>query len=307
MTGQRDVQRLGAVELGGTKAIALLTEGENILERVTAPTTTPEETLSAIHTLLQKWHAQAPLQALGIASFGPLQLSQDQADFGRMLPTPKPNWSGADILGTLSSGLCCPVLIDTDVNAAALAEHRWGAAQGSDSLCYVTIGTGLGGGFLIDGRPIHGAMHPEIGHLRIRRAEGDSFSGACPFHGDCLEGLVCGPALAARFGGDPAQIPDSDPRWKFVASDLAEMVITILLTGSCRQILIGGGVGIARKALLPLVHEHVIERLAGYLPFVTRETIGDIIRAPGLGADAGPMGAVALALDAAALNNGQSR
>ena len=153
----------------------------------------------------------------------------------------------------------------------------------------------MGGGLVIDGRPVHGAMHPEIGHLRLRRAAGDTFPGVCPFHGDCIEGLISGPALAARFGEDPARVGEDDPRWAAVASDLAEMAGAILLTASPQCILIGGGVGIGRAFLLGRAQDILVERMAGYLPFLEPHAVRPILRPPALAELAGPLGALALA------------
>jgi len=291
---------VAGVELGGTKVVVLRARGRDIVDRVTIPTTTPGDTLGQARQLLAGWQADHGFAALGIASFGPLRLDRAATDFGHMLPTPKPQWTGADIWGALTAALACPAAIDTDVNGAALAEARWGAgAQGhSDCLCYLTIGTGLGGGFAIHGRPLHGAMHPELGHILVRRAPDDPFAGACRFHGDCIEGLVSGPALAARFGVAGDAIAADDPRWDHVAHDIAQLVGTILLTTAARQVLIGGGVGMGRAGLLDRVRDRVLAQLNGYLPFVTAETIAQIVRPPALGDQAGPLGAVALALDA---------
>lgn len=295
---------LAGVELGGTKVFALRARGREIIERVSIPTTSPQETLAATVAVLKRWWAEEAFAALGIASFGPLRLDRAAADFGHMLPTPKPGWSGADIYGALTHEFSCPALIDTDVNGAALAELRWGAgAEGdgaSDCLCYLTIGTGLGGGFAMHGRPLHGAMHPELGHILIRRAPGDDFAGACPFHGDCIEGLVSGPALAKRFGVPGDRIPADDPRWDHVAHDIAQLVSTLLLTTAARQVLIGGGVGMGRADLLDRVRTKVLAQLNGYLPFVTQDSVAAIVRPPALGDRAGPLGAIALALDALA-------
>lgn len=293
--------RIAGIELGGTKAIALVVEGGRVVEKRTVPTTNPAQTLGILRETLLGWHAAKPVAALGIASFGPLRLDPVADDFGHMLATPKPGWTGADIAGELAAAFDGPWRIDTDVNGAALAEWRWGAGQGCASLCYLTIGTGVGGGVLIGGEPVHGMLHPELGHMRLRRATGDDFAGACPFHGDCVEGLVSGPALAARFGLPGDAVPDDDPRWAFVAQDLAELACVLLLTTAPHRILIGGGVGLSRSFLLPVIRSHVVELLAGYLPHITARSGQDIIVQPGLGADAGPLGAIALgaaALDA---------
>lgn len=302
MSARQSAPLFAGVELGGTKIILLRARGRDIIERVSIPTTTPGETLAMAVHRLRAWQAEEAFAALGIASFGPLRLDRAARDFGHMLPTPKPGWTGADIYGALSGALPCPAAIDTDVNGAALAEARWGAgAEGetpSDALCYLTIGTGLGGGFALHGRALHGAMHPELGHIAIRRAPGDDFAGACPFHGDCIEGLVCGPALAQRFGVPSDQIQADDPRWDHVAHDIARLVGTILLTTAARQVLIGGGVGMGRAALLDTVRAKVVAQLGGYLPFVDADSIAAIVRPPALGDQAGPLGAIALAMDA---------
>ena len=287
------------VELGGTKAIAVLAEGDQIVAREAFATTGDSAaTLAALRATLNGWRRDSGFLALGIASFGPVDLARGSAGFGSVLATPKPGWSGAPVARTLTEGLGCPWRIDTDVNGAALAEYRWGAGIGCDSLCYVTIGTGLGGGLVIGGQPVHGAMHPEIGHLSLRRAAGDHFAGACPFHGDCIEGLLSGPALAARFDIDPATVPDAHPAWEYAASDLAALCGAILLTVSTERILFGGSVAISRPFLLARARSLLVARLGAYLPFLDGETVDRIVRPAGLGADAGPLGAIALARDA---------
>jgi fructokinase len=290
--------RFAGVELGGTKTLVLLSEGDRIIERHKIDTEAPAETLSAANGHLRRWQREAAIEAVGIASFGPIMLHRNDPLFGYMLPTPKPGWAGADILGSLMQGLECPAAIDTDVNGAALAEYRWGAGQGVDCLWYITIGTGLGGGLLIGGKPVHGAMHPEIGHIRVRRKQQDHFEGACTFHGDCIEGLVSGPALAARFGEAPEAVGDGDPRWRNVAADIAELVAVLFLTTAAERILLGGTVMTKRPFLLPSIHEAVVESLSGYLPFVTANMIARRLFLAGLGDEAGPAGAIALAQSA---------
>jgi fructokinase len=287
--------RLAGVELGGTKSIAVLAEGDAIVETTIFPTGETRETLATLRAQLGRWHSIEPLAAVGIASFGPLQLDRARPGFGRILATPKPGWTGACVADILTEGLDCPWMIDTDVNGAALAEQRRGAGRDCDVLCYVTIGTGVGGGLLVDGRPVHGAMHPELGHLQLRRAPNDPFTGACPFHGDCIEGLVSGAALAKRFGCEPSSLPDSHSGWADVASDIAALCGAILLTTAARRILFGGSVIVRRPFLLPLVRTRVVETLRSYLPYLTEASAADIIRIAGLGVDAGPAGAVALA------------
>ncbi|WP_420140110.1 ROK family protein [Sphingomonas sp.] len=290
--------RLAGIELGGTKGIAVLALGQEIVDTLTIPTGEVIGTLGALRQQLGRWHAAEPLQAIGIASFGPVQLDHTQPHYGTILATPKPGWSGAPVADLLTGGLDCPWRIDTDVNGAALAEFQGGAGIGCDPLCYITLGTGVGGGLLVGGRPVHGAMHPELGHLRLRRAPGDTFAGICPFHGDCVEGLVSGPALAARFGGDAASVPDSHPGWDDVASDIAALCGAILLTTAAKRILFGGSIALHRTFLLPRVRARLVEALGSYLPYLTAATATDIVQVAGLGTEAGPLGAIALAADA---------
>jgi fructokinase len=286
---------VAGVELGGTKSVAVLARGDEIVARARCATTTPDETLGFLHGHLQQWCADQRVTALGIASFGPIRVDPQAADYGTMLTTPKRGWSNAHVAATLTDGLDCPWLIDTDVNAAALAEWRWGAGRGHAVVCYMTIGTGIGVGILIDGKPLHGTLHPEIGHLRLRRAEGDRFAGACSFHGDCIEGLLSGPALAARFGGPTEQIGDDDPRWSAVASDYGELLASLALTLSPHKIIIGGGVGMRRVALLHAAQSLLVDRLAGYLPDLSPASVRSMIVQPALGDEAGPRGSIALA------------
>lgn len=290
--------RLAGIELGGTKAIAVLADDGSIVEQLAIPTAEPEETLAQLNAVLREWDAADKLAALGIASFGPVRLDPASADYAQMLDTPKPGWRGAAVGERLTAGLDCPWTIDTDVNAAGLAEYRRGSAVGCDSLCYVTIGTGVGGGLVIGGRPVHGALHPEIGHLRLRRVPGDTFAGTCRFHSDCIEGLVSGPALAARFGAASNAAADDHPRWLHVAADLGELAASVLLTTSAERIVFGGSVALGRPFLLPFIRAHALVALGGYLPHFKRETAEDMIVLSCLGASAGPMGAIALAEEA---------
>ena len=290
--------RLAGLELGGTKCIAVLGSGTAITERRVLPTTTPAETLADSLAVLREWDAVAPLAAIGVASFGPVRIDPAADDYGRILATPKPGWSYADLLGPLRDAFGCPLALDTDVNAAALAELRWGAGQGCSSLVYLTIGTGVGGGIAIDGRPVHGALHPELGHLKLRRAAGDSFAGVCSFHGDCTEGLISGPALAARFDGNIHDAAPDDPRRDFVASDLAQLFAALILTLAPQKILVGGGVGLGVPGLLDAAISRLPALLGGYLPELGPGALRAMIGPPALGSDAGPLGAIALAHDA---------
>ncbi len=289
-----EMELVAGVELGGTKSVAILARGRSIVDRMTIATEAPSDTLGALHRTLAKWRSQSGFAAIGIASFGPVRVDSGAADYGRMLCTPKPGWSNVDVVGALTRGLGVPSRLDTDVNGAALAEWRWGGSPNLRSLCYITVGTGVGGGVVEAGRPLHGALHPEIGHLRLRRAPGDTYEGACPFHGDCIEGLICGPALQRRFGRSLGEI-DEDPAWPLVVHDFAQLVSAILLTTSAQQIRVGGGVGLGRVAVLERTFRQVVRDLAGYLPHISDRDARDILDAPVLGADAGPLGAIALA------------
>ena len=287
--------RLAGIELGGTKCVVVLGAGERIVERVQLPTTTPDETLAGAVAVLRGWQDAAPLEGIGIASFGPIRVDPQAADHGRILATPKPGWEGADVLGTVRAAFACPVGVDTDVNAAALAEQAHGAAQGCDTLVYLTIGTGLGGGVVVGGQPVHGHMHPEIGHLRLRRADGDGFKGACPFHGDCIEGLIAGPALHARLPRPPGELPPQDPAWDAVGHDLAQLIASLMLALSPQRIVVGGGVTGRQPHLLPRARALVPGLLAGYLGPIDAAAMEALVCPPALGDDAGPTGALVLA------------
>jgi len=212
----------GCVEAGGTKFVLGIARGPNELiatERI--PTTTPDETLGRMRT----WFAAHDIAAFGIASFGPVVLDHADPRWGRIVDTPKPGWNGANIAGALAD-FGVPIGFDTDVNGAAIAEARWGAGQGADSLVYITVGTGIGGGGVVGGRPIHGARHPEMGHVRVSRHPDDLvFPGICPFHGDCAEGLANGPAIIARWGASLSELPGDHPAHAIVAYYLAQMAV----------------------------------------------------------------------------------
>jgi fructokinase len=187
--------------MGGTKCILTLSRGPNDLnDRVVVPTSDPATTLAAIEAQLDRWKDEACFAAIGIAGFGPLQLDPRQPDFGAIIATPKPGWSGINAYARIAARYAVPIALQTDVNGAALAEGRWGGAQGMESHAYITVGTGVGVGLIVGGRPLVGLTHSEMGHIRLNRAQGDAWPGSCPFHGDCVEGLIAGPAIAARLG-----------------------------------------------------------------------------------------------------------
>ena len=289
---------VAGVELGGTKSIAIVAVDGRIVEQQAFATGAPSATLPLLTEWLVQRQPDDGFAGLGIATFGPVRLDRAEPDFGHILVTPKIGWTGASLVEPLTARLCCPVAIDTDVNAAAMAEYRLGAAQGCSSLAYVTIGTGIGVGVLVNGQPVHGRLHPEAGHLSVRRAPGDGFAGVCAFHRDCVEGLLSGPGLAARFGQDPATVAAGDVRWGHAAHDLAHLLASLLFTLSPQRILIGGGVGIGAPQLLPAAIALLPSLLGGYLPDLDAATLADTVRIAGLGERAGPLGAVALAQDA---------
>ncbi|KQM61430.1 fructokinase [Sphingomonas sp. Leaf16] len=280
---------VAGVELGGTKSIAVIGHGDTIIDRFRVPTTTPDETLGALAAKLAEWRQVHRPEAIGIASFGPISVAD-----GTMLPTPKPHWAGADIVGPLAVGFD-RVAFHTDVTGAALGEGRHGAGVGLSDFLYVTVGTGVGMGIIVNGRPVTGLMHPEAGHIRVRRRAGDDFAGACPFHGDCLEGLVSGPAIAARAGKPAHLLGADDPAWRDVADALGEAFAMLFLTLSPARIIVGGGVGLGQPHVLPMVRERTVAALAGYLGFVDEHSIGERIVPAGLGDEAGPLGTLVMA------------
>lgn len=290
---------LAGVELGGTKCIAALARGSRVIERAQWPTgADAPATLGAIAGWLRAANAAEPLAALGIASFGPLWLDPASPQYGQLADTPKPGWSGVDLIETIADGLACPVALDTDVAGAALAEGLWGASTGARSHAYLTIGTGIGGGVVIDGKPYHGALHPEVGHIRVRRDHDLHFAGICPRHGDCLEGLASGPAIAARTGKAAEQLPPDHPVWQAIAGEIGELIAILVLTLAPQRIVIGGGVGAGQPGLLPLIRRAASRALAGYMPGYDDAALEALVVPPGLGPGAGVHGAIALALRA---------
>lgn len=276
---------LGGIEAGGTKFVCAVGHPPDDLELAEIPTTTPEQTIGRV---LEFFKARARVRAIGIASFGPVDLDPVSPTFGSITWTPKLAWRNFDFAGSIRKALHAPVAFDTDVNAAALAEHRWGAAQGLDSFLYVTAGSGIGAGGMVNGSLLHGRMHPEMGHVRVPHdLVRDLFPGNCPYHGDCLEGLAAAPAIAARWRQDPACLPDSHPAWDLEAHYLALGLTNAICVLSPQRIILGGGV-MTREQLFPMIRGKVAELLNGYIE------APDIVP-PSLGARAGVLGALALA------------
>ncbi len=288
----------GGIEAGGAKWVCAVGTGPSDMRGIsTFPTTAPDETIARA---LAFFVENGSVDAVGIGSFGPIDLRRSSGSFGFITTTPKPGWAQTDVAGRLQASLDVPVAFDTDVNAAALGEHRWGAAVGLSSFCYVTVGTGIGGGVVVNGRLVHGLLHPELGHMRIPHdLIADPFAGSCPYHGDCLEGLASGGAMHARWGRGAHEIDDDAP-WKLEAQYLALGLMNVVCAVSPERIILGGGV-MKQPTLLARVQERLRELLAGYFDAPElKDGIGDFVVRPGLGDRAGVLGAIALAQGAAA-------
>ena len=256
------MKKIGALEAGGTKMVlAVYDEAGQELERLTLPTETPDKTLPPMRAFFR----DHDIDALGVGSFGPLALGKDDPNYGAITTTPKLAWRNYPLLQRLTEGLDIPSAIDTDVNAAALAEAEAGAARGCRSAVYVTIGTGIGAGICIDGRPVHGMLHPEAGHMLLRPHPDDPLPrGVCPYHDGCLEGLAAGPALGARANGNAKDLPDDHPLFALEAHYLAQMCVNLILTVSPEKIILGGGV-MQRASLFPMIRRETQRLLGGYV------------------------------------------
>ncbi|HKV68567.1 MAG TPA: ROK family protein [Gaiellales bacterium] len=277
---------VGAIEAGGTKWLCAVGTGpDDLVATETIPTTTPDETIGRALAFFRR---QGPIGAVGIGCFGPVDLRPGSPAWGSITTTPKPGWTDTDVAGVVGVELGVPVAFDTDVNAAALGEHRWGAARGLDTFCYVTIGTGIGGGAIAGGAVVHGLVHPEFGHMRIPHdLDADPFGGLCPYHGDCWEGLASGPAIEARWGRPPRQLVDVEAVWRLEARYVALGLVNVVAVLSPERIVLGGGV-MEVPGLLPLVRAEVDDLLAGY--------VATEIVPPALGPLSGVLGAFVLAL-----------
>jgi fructokinase len=285
--------RYGGIEAGGTKFVCAVGTAPDDVRETRFPTTTPDE---SINRAIAFFREQPRITAIGIASFGPIDLHPDSPTFGYITTTPKPGWANTDLAGAIKRALGVSIGFDTDVNVAALGEQRWGAAQGLDTFIYLTIGTGIGGGGLSSGKLLHGLIHPEMGHIRLPHdLARDPFPGACPYHGDCLEGLASGPALEKRWGARAETLPPDHPAWKLEARYLALALVNFICTLSPQRIILGGGV-MEQAQLFPLIRREVQQLLNGYVQSpVIIENIDAYIVPPGLGKRAGVLGAIALA------------
>jgi fructokinase len=294
--------RFGAIEAGGTKVICGWSdESGNILSECNIPTTKPPEVIEKITEFFAAVSDSGRIQPVGfgIGTFGPVNLNEKSASYGTILNTPKTEWIGANFLVPVRKLFPkTPIVVETDVNAAALGERRWGAAQGLDDLVYFTVGTGIGAGIICHGKPIHGLAHPEVGHIRIPRSEEDrrAFPGICEKHGDCLEGIASGKALQARWGKPSEELSEDHEAWEIETDALAWACLNMIVTVSPRRIIIGGGVSQA-SWIFPKIRQKVVFQLNGYVdvPEIT-ERIDEFIVPPLLGQAAGLKGALALVI-----------
>ena len=284
----------GGIEAGGTHCVCAIGTGpQDIRAEINIATTTPDETIAEV---IRFFLSNEKVEAVGIGSFGPIDLTPTSARYGWITSTPKPGWKDTDIVGKIGRALEVPVAFETDVNAAALAEHIWGSAEGIDNFVYLTVGTGIGGGTMTNGRLVHGLIHPEMGHLRVPHDfNDDDFPGSCPYHGDCLEGLASGPAIEQRWGSPAGSLAEHNLVWELEAVYLGLAVANFVCTLSPERVIMGGGV-MEQPSLLPLVRRKVQKLLNGYIqePAVLNR-IDSYIVSPRLGNRAGVLGAIAMA------------
>lgn len=296
----------GGIEAGGTKFVCAVGTGpEHIVAETSFPTSADSAATIGEAIAFFRAHSQErPLAAVGIASFGPVDPDPRSPQFGYITTTPKPGWAHTNFFGPVRDALGVPVGFDTDVNGAALGEYRWGAAQGLDTFVYLTIGTGLGGGGMIQGQMIHGLMHPEMGHMLIPHdRSADPYGGYCPYHGDCWEGLAAGPALEGRWQRRAEQLPLEHPAWELEAHYLALGLVNIIYAMSPQRIIMGGGV-MQQSHLFPMIRDKVQKMVNGYLQRAAiTEEIDSYIVPPALPGRSGVLGAIALA-ELAALSVG---
>ncbi len=290
-------QLMGGIEAGGTKFVCAVGTGpDDLRDEIRFSTTTPAETIGqAIQFFQAQESRHGKLAAIGIAAFGPLDPEPASATYGYITTTPKPGWANANFVGAIQQAFAVPVGFDTDVNGAALGEWRWGAAQDVNTFIYLTIGTGVGGGAMVNGRLLHGLVHPEMGHISlVHDWAKDSYAGRCPYHGDCLEGMAAGPAIGERWGVKGQELPPNHPAWELEADYLAQALRNFICTLSPQRIIMGGGV-MEQPQLFPLVRQKTRDYLKGYVQHpAILEQIDSYIVPPGLGNRAGVLGAIAL-------------
>jgi len=292
---------IGGIEAGGTKFVCSVGSGPHDLrEEVRFPTTTPQETMARSITYFQEREAQeGPLDAIGVAAFGPLDPDPASPTYGYITTTPKPGWANANFVGALKAHFDVPIGFDTDVNGAAMSEGKWGAAMGLHTFIYLTIGTGIGGGAMVNGRLLHGLVHPEMGHIRLDHDwTRDPFPGGCPYHGDCLEGMAAGPNIEKRWGKKGQELGPDHEAWDLEADYLAQAMQTLITAFSPQRVIMGGGV-MDVPGLIEMVREKTVAYLNGYVQHqAITEHIDSYIVPPGLGNKAGVLGAIALGIQA---------
>lgn len=296
MSARSALVRAG-IEAGGTKFVCAVGTGPEDVRRSTViPTTTPAETLDRVVTFFREQQAAGlDISAMGIASFGPLDLTPTSPRYGHITTTPKPRWAGTDLVGSIRRAIDVPIVLDTDVNGAAYGEFRWGAGRGLASSAYLTVGTGVGGGAVIDGRPLRGLLHPEMGHLTVQRHPDDEFAGSCPFHGDCLEGLASGPAIQRRTDRPANDLgPERDRIVALEAWYIAQLVAAVTYLLTPQRVVLGGGV-LNLPGLIEAVRASTVARLAGALDGVAADGMRPYLVPPALGPLSGVLGALALA------------
>lgn len=289
------LRMLGAIEAGGTKFVcAIGTIEGTLIERIQIDTATPEITMPKVIAFFQKH----PIKALGIASFGPIDIDKTSHTYGNITSTPKPGWRNYPFVETMKTALNIPIEFNTDVNAAALGELMHGAAKGLDSCLYITVGTGIGAGAVVQGKLLQGLTHPEMGHVPVRRHPEDTYKGRCPYHGDCAEGMAAGPAIEERWGEKAHLLADRLEVWEMEAYYLSQTLMQYILILSPKKIIMGGGV-MKQAQLFSLIHKQVQDLLNGYVaaPQIINQ-IDDYIVSPTLGDDAGIIGALMLAKQA---------
>ena len=290
----------GGMEAGGTKFVCAVGSGPDDLYKKSFVTTNPEETLDCAAEFFKEQNANRPISAIGIGSFGPIDLHKGSSTYGFITSTPKAGWANVDIVGKIKALLGVPVGFDTDVNAAALGEHNWGAGKGLNDFIYLTVGTGIGGGGLINGKLLHGLMHPEMGHICIPQHIEDTYLGRCPFHNNnspynCFEGLASGPAVEERWGQSPQSLSDDHQAWELEAYYISMALVSYICTLSPQRIIIGGGV-MKRERLIILIRDNVKRMLNNYIQCgEITDSIQDYIVLPEQGDNAGVLGAFELA------------
>lgn len=289
----------GGIEAGGTKFNCIVAKDpEHILAEARVPTTTPEETIPRVCDFFKKsmHETGAQIHRIGLGSFGPLDLDLKSATYGSITSTPKTVWRNTPVLSLIQNELGLPAILDTDVNAAAIGEGTWGAARGVENYVYITIGTGIGGGVIVGGKPVHGLVHPELGHIVVNHDRNlDPFEGFCPYHKDCWEGLAAGPAIFQRWNIPAQLLPEDHPAWDLEADYIAQGLQTIILTFSPQKIILGGGV-MNHPGLIESIRVRTKKILNNYVDNPAIQTgIDQYIIPPALGYRSGVLGAVALA------------